>query len=118
MKKQTFYTLAIFASILTGCAIVEGSGSNSAEIEQAQQQSVNTIYTSATDSEIFDDLSKVNPNATPDEIEGLMNRKTAYEIILIDFKIYVIDPKTREIILTEDYDTGSELAEAILKDNL
>lgn len=118
MKKQTFYTLAIFASLLTACSIVEGYGSNSAAIEQAQAESVNTIYTAHTDSEIFDELTKVNPNATPDEIEGLMHRKTAYEIILIDFKIYVIDPKTKEIILTEDYDNNSALAKAILKDNL
>ena len=117
MTKQIFYILTIFVCLLTGCAVIEGTGSNSAEIEQAQAESVQIIYTSATDSEIFYELAKVNPNATPEEIEGLMNRKTAYDIILIDFTIYVIDPETNKIILAKKYDSKSALAEAILKDN-
>ena len=43
MKKNTFYAL-LFLGMLTGCAIVEGSGSNSAEIDQAQQESVLKAY--------------------------------------------------------------------------
>ena len=115
--KKAILTALIISLMLIGCAIVEGSGSNSAEIEQAQQQSIQTIYTSATDSEIFDELAKVNPNATPEEIEDLNRLPVAYQIILNDDEIMVIDPETNKIILTEDYDTGSKLAEAILKDN-
>ena len=43
MKKNTFYAL-LFLGILTGCAVIEGTGSNSAEIDQAQQQSVLKAY--------------------------------------------------------------------------
>jgi len=120
MKKNTFYAL-LFLGILTGCAVIEGTGSNSAEIEQAQAESIETMYKESgkthTDSEIFDELAKVNPNATPEEIEGLNRLPVAYQIILNDDKIMVVDPETNKIILTEDYDTRSELAEAILKDN-
>ena len=42
--KKAILTALIISLMLIGCAIVEGSGSNSAEIDQAQQESVIKAY--------------------------------------------------------------------------
>lgn len=42
--KKAILTALIISLMLIGCAIVEGSGSNSAEIDKAQQESVLKIY--------------------------------------------------------------------------
>ncbi len=42
--KKAILTALIISLMLIGCAIVEGSGSNSAEIDQAQQESVLKAY--------------------------------------------------------------------------
>jgi len=42
--KKAILTALIISLMLVGCAIVEGSGSNSAEIDQAQQESVLKAY--------------------------------------------------------------------------
>ena len=45
--KKAILTALIISIMLIGCAIVEGSGSNSAEIDQAQQESVLKAYQSS-----------------------------------------------------------------------
>ena len=45
--KKAILTALIISIMLIGCAIVEGSGSNSAEIDQAQQESVLKVYQSS-----------------------------------------------------------------------
>ena len=42
--KKAILTALIISLMLIGCAIVEGSGSNSAEIDKAQQESVLKAY--------------------------------------------------------------------------
>lgn len=75
MKKNTFYSL-LFCATLGSCAVLEGIGSNSQEIAEAQSQSVETLYreseTAKTDAEIFNEIKKENPELTPEEIEDLM----------------------------------------------
>lgn len=44
MKKQTICALLIFVGLFIAYAILEGTGSNSAEIDQAQQESVLKAY--------------------------------------------------------------------------
>lgn len=80
MKKNTFYALLFCMTLLT-CA-VESIGDNSAEIEQAQTKSVQTMYEEserpATDTEIVDDYLKYNPNATEAEISEILTPKQRY----------------------------------------
>ena len=45
--KKAILTALIISLMLVGCAIVEGSGSNSAEIDQVQQESVLKAYQSS-----------------------------------------------------------------------
>ena len=92
MKKNTFYSL-LFVAILTGCAVIEASDTYSSEaIRNAELQ--------GTQSE----TSQEEP-------------EPAYIITLNLDSISVIDPDTNEVILSENYDSKSALAEAILKDN-
>lgn len=81
MKKNTFYAIA-FCMTLATCAGIESIGDNSAEIEQAQTKSVQTMYEEserpATDTEIIDDYLKYNPNATEAEIDEILTPKQRY----------------------------------------
>ena len=122
MKKNTFYAI-LFCAMLGSCAVIEVIGGNSQDIAEAEAESVMSVYREsettelATDAEIYDHLRKVNPEATTEEIEALTFSQTAYNVILIDKKILVVDPETDKIILSEDYDSSSQLAKAILNDN-
>lgn len=91
MKKNTFYSI-LFVAMLTGCAVIESSDTYSSEaIRRA---------------ELTGTSSETSQEEKPD-----------YIIILNLDSISVIDPDTNEVILTENYDSKSTLAEAILKDN-
>ena len=119
MKKNTFYALA-FIFTLSACAIVESTGGNSQEIAEAQQSSVLSTYQEnkpKTDEEISQYLQAINPEATPEEIESLTFGGMAYEIVINEDQILVVDPETQKIIHSENMDSESKISKAILKDN-
>ena len=100
MKKNTFYAL-LFLGILTGCAVIEGSGSNSAEIDQAQHESVLKAYQS----------SETTQTATKD-------KNPDYIIILDQDSLRVRKADTKEIIFVGSWEEKTQLNEAIFRDNL
>ena len=125
MKKNTFYAIA-FLGMLTGCTLIEGYGSNSAEITAQEQNSIKTMHEenvqAYTDSEITEELKKLNPSATSDEIEDLIfangSEEADYIIILDHDSLRVKDPETGNVIFTGSWDDKTALNEAIFKDNL
>ena len=119
MKKNTFYAIA-FIFTLSACAVVESTGDNSQILAEKQQSSVLSTYQEnkpKTDEEISQYLQAINPEATPEEIESLTFGGMAYEIVINEDQILVVDPETQKIILSESLDSNSEMSKAILKDN-
>ncbi len=121
MKKNTFYAI-LFCAMLGSCAFVEGMVGNSQDIAEAEAESVLSVYRESettepgTDAEIYDHLRKVNPEATTEEIEALTFSQTAYSVVLADEKILIVD-ENNKIIHSEKYDSETNLAKAIFKDN-
>ena len=87
MQKNTFYSL-LFCGLLTGCAVIEASPTYGDEAVRSAE------------------LQQETPQ-----------QETAYIIRLNNDSLKVIDPETGKTILTENYDSKSTLAKAILKDN-
>ena len=119
MKKPIILSI-ILALSLSACAIVESTGDNSQILAEKQQSSVLSTYQEnkpKTDEEISQYLQGVNPEATPEEIESLTFGAMAYEIVINENKILVVDPETQKIIHSESLDSKSEISKAILKDN-
>ena len=99
--KKAILTALIISLMLIGCAIAEGSGSNSAEIDQAQQESVLKAYQS----------SETTQTATKD-------KNPDYIIILDQDSLRVRKADTKEIIFVGSWEEKTQLNEAIFRDNL
>lgn len=96
MKKQTFYSV-LFCLMLAGCAVIESSPTYSS-------QAIRTAELSQ--------LSETQQTTTYEDYP-----RAAYIITLNNDSLQVMNPDTGKTILAEKYDSGSTLAQAILKDN-